>query len=119
VKRFVGSLVLSLTWILTGCAPVTIPTSTSVSQIPQTKDIKELVWNQLLPQSKAEIIGSWQNAKVEKIRVQGHPFENAEKYVGQELLRISFESRSNPTLGPVTVFADPHTQQILGYGFRD
>jgi hypothetical protein len=123
MKKIMNALALTL--VLVGCAQTAkqaiqpAPIGNSVSEVTQSRDIEKNVWNQLSEASKKDIVGSWENAKNEKVIIQNHAFQNAEKYKGKELLQISFESRHNPTLGPVTVFVDPKTQKIVGYGLRD
>lgn len=108
MKKMVSVLFLSLA--LAGC---------STNQATQQKnDLKEVVWNQLSKEAKEEIVGTWENAKVEKVTLQNHAFQNSEQYMGKELLRVSFDS-SKTTLGPVVVYVDPENKKIVGYGLRD
>ncbi|GAX90076.1 hypothetical protein [Effusibacillus lacus] len=84
-------------------------------------DVREAAWLQLSKEAKEDIVGSWESGTVGKTKIEGEgePFQGSEKYMGKELTFISFPSKSDALLGPVTVFVDPQTQKTVGYGGRD
>ncbi len=126
MNKIIG--VLIVTAVLVGCGDSgNINTSSGVHPISRggsameaTKptDVRAEVWLQLSKEAKAEIVGSWQSGKVSRVTVDSRRFLGAEKYMGKELLVISFTSK-RAALGDVSVFVDPQTHKIVGYGLRD
>jgi hypothetical protein len=84
------------------------------------QDIKEMVWNKLSNESKKEIIGTWKDAKLEKV-IANKRFMNLkdEKYDGKELYHVVFHTKRDSILGPIGSYIDPETNEIVGGDYRE
>ncbi len=62
---------------------------------------RQIAWNYLTAEEKAQVIGDWRNAEVQ-----------VAEYKAKNAVWVTFDS--NSFLGPITVIIDPHNKEILG-----
>jgi hypothetical protein len=105
---------------------LTFPTNKSIPQTDintitktQDEDLRKVIWDKLGQESKAEIIGTWKDAKMEKVigNKQRSYFKD-ERYDGKELFHIVFSTKRDDLLGPIGVYIDTETKEIVGGDFR-
>jgi hypothetical protein len=84
------------------------------------QDIKKIVWNKLTNESKKEIIGTWKDAKLEKVIVnKKFIYLSDVKYDGKELYHVVFKTKNDSLLGPIGSYVDPETKEIVGGDYRE
>ena len=92
----------------------------NAKSIDKHKDIRENVWNQLSSENKNHIKGTWKDASLQKITLRENMgIIQMKDFIGKEVLIIDYPSSDNPTIGGFAIYADPKSQQIIGYGYRD
>ncbi len=74
-------------------------------------DIREVVWTKLSLQNRSEIIGTWRDATLNKVICLDRFYP---KYLGKEIYSVEFQSTHDALLGPVIVYVDPETMEIIG-----
>jgi hypothetical protein len=86
----------------------------------EQKDIREKVWEQLSKTDQDRINGTWSDGAIMK-RVLREGMGNVKdsSYFGREIFIIDFPIKSTTSLRILVVFADLHTQKIIGYGYLD
>jgi hypothetical protein len=86
----------------------------------EQKDIREKVWEQLSKTDQDRINGTWSDGAIMK-RVLREGMGNVKdsSYYGREIFIIDFPIKSTTSLRNMVVFADLHTQKIIGYGYLD
>jgi hypothetical protein len=86
----------------------------------EQKDIREKVWEQLSKTDQDRINGTWSDGAIMK-RVLREGMGNVKdsSYFGREIFIIDFPIKSTTSLRNLVVFADLHTQKIIGYGYLD
>jgi len=82
---------------------------------------QKIAWESLDEGNKEEIIGSWQEAKVETITIDYDfsiiPLNNSGGEInvkGKEMVVVSFDSKNEAMLGKVIVYIDPQTKKAVG-----
>lgn len=86
---------------------------------------QQIAWESLNKGNKQEIIGNWQEAKVEII-TRDHdfsliPLNNLGSKInvkGKEMVVVSFDSKNETILGRVIVYIDPQTKKVVGIAPR-
>ena len=86
----------------------------------QEGDLRQVIWDKLSQESKAEIVGTWKDAKMEKV-IGNKRFSNLkdERYDGKELIHIVFSTKQDHLLGPIGVYIDPETKEVVGADYRE
>jgi hypothetical protein len=112
------------------CILIVVLNLTAKKNIPQTdsstilktqeEDLRQVIWDKLSQESKAEIIGTWKDAKMEKvIGNKQRSYLKDERYDGKELFYIVFSTKRDNLLGPIGVFVNPETKEIVGGDLRE
>lgn len=98
MKRLI-ILILAITPIISGCKK------------DDTKDfdtqVKEIAWNSLSEQEKATVIVEWEDAIVKETN-----YEEKSSY------SVIFNTSYDALLGPITVYIDKTSLEVLGKGLR-
>lgn len=86
----------------------------------QEEDLRQVIWDKLSQESKAEIVGTWKDAKMEKV-IGNKRFSNLtdEGYDGKELIHIVFSTKKDHLLGPIGVYINPETKEVVGGDYRE
>jgi hypothetical protein len=87
------------------------------SSFIDTQVLREAAWNSLSTQDKREVQTDWKVAKVEDAKVSDMPIPKGggKKPEVERLYKVSFESNSDKTSGPIRVFVDGDTKKTVGY----
>ena len=88
----------------------------------QKKDIRESVWTQLSKLERNEIVGTWNDGKIEKsiAKKDSNTFTLDDKSLdGKEVYLITFKSKNEPTIGNVRKLVDIKSGKIVGSALRD
>lgn len=86
----------------------------------EQKDIREKVWEQLSKTDQDRINGTWSDGAIMKrVLKEGMGSVKDSSYFGREIYIIDFPIKSTTSLKNMVVFADLHTQKIIGYGYLD
>lgn len=73
-------------------------------------DVREVAWNQIGETQKSHIVGTWNEATVNK--------QVIEKF-GGEVYIVSFPTTDHPTIGDISVYISTDKKKFLGFGARD
>lgn len=69
--------------------------------------IREVAWNSLNSQQKKSVISDWKKAPVSETT-----------YEEKAAYSVTFNTKDDDLLGPITVYVDATTFVVLGYGLR-
>lgn len=86
------------------------------------KNIRKVVWEQLSESEKYEVIGNWDDGKVERITIPANSSRywlKDKKFEGKELYLVTFRSKNEPILGNIQKIVDKDSLEIVGSNFRD
>jgi hypothetical protein len=124
MKRVISILagIFCILLVILAWAPNKSIPQTDSNTIPQTQeeDLRQVIWEKLSQESKAEIIGTWKDAKMEKvIGNKQRSYLKDERYDGKELFHIVFSTKRDGLLGPIGVYIDPETKEIVGGDYRE
>jgi hypothetical protein len=72
-------------------------------------EFRQIAWNDLSEAEKATVIGDWREAPVE---------DASSLFPEREAVSVRFNTTQDPLLGPIMVFIDSETKEILGRGPR-
>ncbi|KAB2871877.1 MAG: hypothetical protein F9K37_02000 [Bacteroidales bacterium] len=70
--------------------------------------IREIAWNSLTEQSKSTVIIDWKQAPVTE-----------STYNQKSVYAVVFKTSDDALLGPITVYVDILTKEVLGQALRD
>ncbi len=88
-------VILSILFIVLTLAGLGIGLTQSKEQ-----DVRKIVWNRLSNEQRKEIIGTWSDATLEK--------------VNNGTYHVVFHTTRDGLLGPIGVYIDPETKEIVG-----
>ena len=82
--------------------------------------IKYKAWSISTEEERAQIIGDWRNASIEKKVVDKRfMYLTDERYSGKKVYRVVFRAKNQGLLGPFGVYVDPLTTRIIGCDYRE
>lgn len=84
------------------------------NSLDSTKDVREVVWNQLSTADKERIKGTWKDAKVSKIVLTKDSSVKDKSYTGKEVYVIVFPTTFIGKPNILAVFADVETYKFIG-----
>lgn len=68
-------------------------------------EFRQIAWNDLTETEKATVIGDWREA----------PVEDATAYFpSREAVSVRFNTTQDPLLGPIIVFIDSQSKEVVG-----
>jgi hypothetical protein len=70
--------------------------------------IREIAWNSLDAQQKSTVTIEWKDAKVE-----------LSTYNTKSVYAITFNTQDDALLGPIVIYVDSSSKEVLGQGLRD
>ncbi|MDI3508476.1 MAG: hypothetical protein PWP55_668 [Clostridiales bacterium] len=83
-------------------------------------DIRKIAWDQLSEESKKEIVGDWQDAKLEKVIANGKSINLLDlDYDNKEVYHVTFKTKNEELLGPIGVYISLDTHKIIGADYRE
>jgi len=90
--------------------------------IPEKDNIRETAYNWIDDSIKSTII-DWKTSKVEKITFdKEHLIINETEtldIINNEAFKVTFTTKDDDLLGPVIVYLDSDTSEVLGMDFRE
>ncbi len=89
---------------------VLVPLFTSCGKDNDTDlyhQIRETAWNSLSSTEKATVTVSWEKATVSET-----------VYQQKDVYAVTFNTSEDPLLGPIVVYLDKNTLEVLGNGYR-
>jgi hypothetical protein len=94
--------------------------STQNSSSNSEEDVREIAFNQLIPEAKKSIKGTWQDSKISIItldELMGNL--NDKSYIGKEVYRIDFPIEYQLGQNEISVFIGMDNHKLIGYGISD
>lgn len=82
--------------------------------------IREAAWTSLNENAKEEVVGDWKSASVEKVELDELPIVQSGGEPPQvvNLYKVTFKTNNDEILGPIQVFINGDTKEIVSYGVR-
>jgi hypothetical protein len=122
------SLIICISFQVTGCTEQKTGNSTKKNQKIETtvkkteSDIREIAYQSLDQGSKNTIL-YWKGAKVEEyIDITDHSVAGPNRGVnikGIDAYKITFSTTNEGILGPLTIYVDKNTFNVIGTDFRE
>lgn len=93
----------------------------SSSYFKEQSNVKRAAWEQLGPEAKDFIKGSWRSGKVKKVTLSPSMGNISEEtYIGKEIYIISFTTKeNNPTINTIGIFVSIEDYKVIGTGYVD
>ncbi|MCM3784794.1 hypothetical protein M3231_17650 [Neobacillus mesonae] len=90
---------------------------------PPTEDVTDLrqaAWSSLSENAKEEVVGDWKFANVERVELNVLPIVQSGGKPPQvdNLYRVTFKTNRDEFLGPIQVYVDGDSKEIVSYGAR-
>ena len=83
-------------------------------------DIREIAYNQLTPDDKQRISGTWQNSTLSTITLkQGMATNLTSSFIGKEVYMIDFPTTDISIPNNMIVYVKMDTYKLIGYGLVD
>lgn len=79
--------------------------------------LRELAWNQLSNEEKTSVTGDWKEAKVKIVKWEEIPLKKV-SLKPESIYKVSFNTNIDGLLGPIGVYFDSATKEIVGYDIR-
>ena len=116
MKKIFTSIIFLLAFSIsfTGCS--------TKSSLTEKDTIREIAYNWIDDNKKSTII-DWKTSKVEKITFdKEHLVVNETEtldIINKEAFKVTFTTKDDDLLGPVIVYLDTDTSEVLGMDFRE
>ena len=84
-------------------------------------NVREAAWNGVSEAEKKSVIGDWKTAEVAEADVKElevSTLRGEETPQVEHLYKATFPTKDDGLLGPITVFVNGDTNEVLGYGLR-
>jgi hypothetical protein len=84
------------------------------------EELREVAWNSLSDIDKKEIIVDWKTVNVNRANVEELPVVQlgGKPPKVEHLYKVTFGTNRDGLLGPIIVFVDGDTKEVLDYGLR-
>ena len=83
-------------------------------------DIREIAYNQLTPNDKQRISGTWDHSKLSTIMLkQGMGTNLTSSFIGKEVYMIDFQTKDISIPNNMIVYVKIDTYKLIGYGIVD
>lgn len=113
------SVIACIAFLISGCGTVKTNESPKAKTAQTTKDVREIAWNALSDSEKEEVIGTWKEATVSKVKVDEHKFHLEDKsFEGKEATMVTFLSKRKALLGDINKLIDEKSGKVIGTNFR-
>lgn len=114
------SVIACISFLISGCGTVKTNESPKAETAQTTKDVREIAWNALIDSEKEEVIGTWKEATVSKVKVDEYKFHLEDKsFEGKEVTMVTFRSKKNALLGDINKLVDEKSEKVIGTNFRE
>lgn len=77
-------------------------------------EMRRIAWENLSEDTKKTVLGDWQTAKVTEARGEGIPMLQS-KERPEWIRRILFHTNQDELLGPIGIYINPFTKEIVGF----
>ncbi|SFS75902.1 hypothetical protein [Paenibacillus sp. BC26] len=83
-------------------------------------EVRKSAWNSLSDKDKEEVIGEWKSAEVVEMSLNDLPLvkNGGESPDLKHLYKTTFETNRDEMLGPIVVYVNGESNEIIGYGAR-
>jgi len=82
--------------------------------------IRQAAWSDISEEEKNTVIGDWKTARVVEAGLSEMPVVKGgeEPAKVENLYTVTFETNKDALIGPIVVYVDGDTKEVLGYGVR-
>lgn len=123
LKKQTGIIVSSfacISLLISGCGTSETKETPKAEIAQTTKDVREIAWNALGESEKEEVIGTWKEVTVSKVKIDAHKFHLEDKsYKGKEVTMVTFHSKNNALLGDIIKLVDEKLGKVIGANLRE
>lgn len=82
--------------------------------------LREIAWIQLSQGEKESVTGDWKNAKVTIVQWDEVPLKKTSvKPESLSIYKVTFNTNKDALLGPIGIYFNPETKEIVGYDVRE
>ena len=100
--------------------PVTLKEECNITKSDERRDIREIAYNQLTPEDKNHISGTWENSELSTIILKGYVAKHAtSSFVGNKVYMIDFPTKDISIPNNMIVYLEMDTYKLIGYGLVD
>ncbi|MFD1130771.1 hypothetical protein [Paenibacillus sp. PDC88] len=94
--------------------------SNEENKISDVSVLREVAWNSLTESAKEEVKGDWRSANVAEVELSELPTvqNGGQPPQVDNLYKVTFKTTSDLILGPIQVFLNADTKEIISYGVR-
>lgn len=117
VFLFVLVLVMSS---LVGCSEIknyTPKPDADMIFLETASSLRELAWIQLSNEEKTSVTGDWKEAKVTIVQWDEVPLKKT-SVKPESIYKVTFNTNLDELLGPIGIYFDTATKEIVGYDAR-
>jgi hypothetical protein len=79
--------------------------------------LREIAWNQLSQEEKSSVMGDWKNAAVTIVQRDEVPIKKT-SIKPESIYKVTFHTNKDELLGPIGIYFDPETKEIIAYDIR-
>ncbi|MEK3766041.1 hypothetical protein [Solibacillus sp. FSL K6-4121] len=106
---------LSLNFLLFGCSNENQKEINEVEKV--YLEMREIAWTSLSDMAKETVIGNWEDAKVTEESIINERQTNGEEKL-LKVLKVEFTTTQDRFLGPIGIYIDPSTKEIVSRDIR-
>ena len=82
--------------------------------------LREIAWMQLSKEDKESVTGDWKEAKVTIVQWDEVPLKKTSvKPESLSIYKVTFNTNKDELLGPIGIYFNPETKEIVGYEVRE
>ncbi|MEK4130133.1 hypothetical protein NYE67_10650 [Solibacillus sp. FSL W8-0474] len=106
---------LSLNFLLIGCSNENQKEINELEKVYM--EMREIAWTSLSDLAKETVIGNWEGAKVtEESIIEERQTNGEEKLL--KVVKVGFTTSQDQFLGPIGIYIDPSTKEIVSRDIR-
>lgn len=81
-------------------------------------EFRQVAWDSLSENTKDTVIGDWQKAEVTEVRPAAVPQHNIKLEKNQKVVKVVFHTEQDSLLGPIGLYIDRSSKEIIGSDAR-
>lgn len=114
MSRVKKSTILLLLLLIFGCS-----SRQQIENAPNDSwsHIRSIAWAQVSKEEQKTVLGNWKQAEVKEVKWNDVPTKLTDKEP-EKILKVTFKTKNDGMVGPIGIYIDPKTEQIVGYDAR-
>lgn len=103
---------------LAGCDGNKNDTPKPLSDVKTVVSIREIAWNQLSNEDKNSVVGDWKTSDVKIVKRDDVPFKKT-SIKPERIYKVTFKTKIDEQVGPIGIYIDSSTKEMVGYDVRN